>query len=424
MAKPVAERGPLCGLPIPIKDLADVAGVRSTQGSPIFADHIAGESDILVEHLEAQGGIVYAMSNTPEFGAGANTFNEVFGRTLNPWNLSRSAAGSSGGAAVALATGMAWVAHGSDWADRCAIRRASAASSACGHRPGASPPASRGKIDGTLSVEGPMARNVEDLALLSRCDGRRGARRSPVAAARWHIAISPRRARAGSRSASRSAAISASRRSIPRSPRIVDCGRARASTKRASSSRRRIPISPKRMKCFQVLARPLLRGLGASRCSRSIATSSSPKSIWNIEKRPRARRRRDRARRSAARRHVQAHARHSSKPTICCSCPATIVAAFPGRAALCRPHATAIDSTTTIDWLAIAYAITNVACPAISIPAGFTREDLPVGIQIVAPCRGEARLLAGAKLLEDCLALPRRTPIDPRPETETMPLPQ
>src|SRR3989337_2161778 len=114
MKKPVGERGVLLGLPVPIKDLNDVAGVRSTQGSPIFASRIAPTSDVMVTHLEKNGGIVYAMSNTPEFGAGANTFNEVFGRTLNPWNTSRSAAGSSGGAAVALATGQAWVAQGSD----------------------------------------------------------------------------------------------------------------------------------------------------------------------------------------------------------------------------------------------------------------------------------------------------------------------
>ena len=68
----------------------------------------------MVEHLEGNGAVVYAKSNTPEFGAGANTFNEVFGATRNPWDLSRSAAGSSGGAAAALATGMAWLAHGSD----------------------------------------------------------------------------------------------------------------------------------------------------------------------------------------------------------------------------------------------------------------------------------------------------------------------
>ena len=114
MEKPATERGRLAGLPVPIKDLTNVGGVLTTQGSPIFKDNVPAKSDILVEHLEANGGVIYAKSNTPEFGAGANTFNEVFGPTLNPWDISRSAAGSSGGAAVALATGMAWLAHGTD----------------------------------------------------------------------------------------------------------------------------------------------------------------------------------------------------------------------------------------------------------------------------------------------------------------------
>src|SRR6266568_3592535 len=147
-------------------DLVDVAGVLSTQGSPIYAKHIPEKSDVLVEHLEAEGGIVYAMSNTPEFGAGANTFNEVFGATLNPWNTTRSAAGSSGGAAVALATGMAWVAHGSDMGG--SLRNPASFCGVVGFRPSigrvARTPTS--KIDRTLSVEGPMARNVKDVALL------------------------------------------------------------------------------------------------------------------------------------------------------------------------------------------------------------------------------------------------------------------
>src|SRR6266576_671010 len=114
MKKPAGERGLLAGMPLPIKDLTNVEGVKTTQGSPIFKDNIPARSDILVDRLEDNGGVIYAKSNTPEFGAGANTFNEVFGATRNPWDVSRSAAGSSGGAAVALATGMAWLAHGSD----------------------------------------------------------------------------------------------------------------------------------------------------------------------------------------------------------------------------------------------------------------------------------------------------------------------
>ena len=86
MKKPVGNRGLLAGMPVPIKDLTNVEGVLTTQGSPIYKDTIPPRSDILVEHLENSGGLIYAKSNTPEFGAGANTFNEVFGPTLNPWD--------------------------------------------------------------------------------------------------------------------------------------------------------------------------------------------------------------------------------------------------------------------------------------------------------------------------------------------------
>src|SRR5476651_626565 len=166
MQKPAAERGLLAGLPIPIKDLTNVEGVLTTQGSPIYRDNIPARSDILVEHLEANGGIVYAKSNTPEFGAGANTFNEVFGATRNPWNTGRSAAGSSGGAAAALASGTAWLAHGTDVGG--SLRNPASFCGIVGMRPSigrvAHTPAS--SIDRNLTVHGPMARNVGDLALL------------------------------------------------------------------------------------------------------------------------------------------------------------------------------------------------------------------------------------------------------------------
>ncbi|MCP4388776.1 MAG: amidase, partial [Gammaproteobacteria bacterium] len=104
----------LGGIPVAIKDLEDVAGVRTTYGSKVSENHIPDESDLLVENIENHGGIVYAKSNTPEFGSGANTFNDVFGATRNPYDLTRSVGGSSGGAAAALASGCAWLAQGSD----------------------------------------------------------------------------------------------------------------------------------------------------------------------------------------------------------------------------------------------------------------------------------------------------------------------
>src|SRR5256714_10183494 len=102
-AEAADEVGWLAGLPISIKDLTDVAGVRTTYGSPLFADHIPTKSHPLVERIERKGGIVMGKSNTPEFGAGGSTFNEVFGRTRNPWNTSLTSGGSTGGCAGSLA---------------------------------------------------------------------------------------------------------------------------------------------------------------------------------------------------------------------------------------------------------------------------------------------------------------------------------
>ncbi len=166
MKRKPGERGLLAGLPVPIKDLTDVEGVLTTQGSPIYRDNVPARSDLMVEHLEGNGALVYAKSNTPEFGAGANTFNEVFGATRNPWDLSRSAAGSSGGAAAALAAGMAWLAHGSDMGG--SLRNPASFCGIVGMRPSIGRVAHTpiAKIDRNLGVQGPMARNVEDLALL------------------------------------------------------------------------------------------------------------------------------------------------------------------------------------------------------------------------------------------------------------------
>ena len=106
--------GHLFGLPVVIKDLTEVAGVRTTFGSSVFADHVPQASDMLVTRLEGRAASVIAKSNTPEFGAGAQTFNDVFGITRNPWNTALTPGGSSGGSAVAVTTGEAWLAHGGD----------------------------------------------------------------------------------------------------------------------------------------------------------------------------------------------------------------------------------------------------------------------------------------------------------------------
>ncbi|WP_102107904.1 amidase [Oceaniglobus roseus] len=156
---------PLHGLPLAIKDLTPVRGVRTTFGTPGFADFVPPASDPLVERLEGRGGIVIGKTNTPEMGAGGNTFNAVFGMTRNPWNTARNAGGSSGGAAAALASGQVWLAHGSDLAG--SLRTPAAYCGVVGLRcsPGVAGGASATNLFNTMSVQGPMARNVRDCAL-------------------------------------------------------------------------------------------------------------------------------------------------------------------------------------------------------------------------------------------------------------------
>ena len=159
------EAGWLAGLPVSIKDLTDVGGVRTTYGSPIFANHVPEKSHPLVERIERKGGIVMGKSNTPEFGAGGSTFNEVFGRTRNPWNTSLTCGGSTGGGSVSVATGEVWLAHGSDHGG--SLRRPGTYCSTVGLRPSAGR-VTRGTSNNLYSpqsVQGPMARNVADLAL-------------------------------------------------------------------------------------------------------------------------------------------------------------------------------------------------------------------------------------------------------------------
>ncbi|MFQ5545531.1 MAG: amidase, partial [Acidiferrobacterales bacterium] len=156
----------LGGLPVAIKDLNPVAGVRTTYGSLIFAAHIPTRSDIMVERLEDNGAIVIGKSNTPEFGAGASTFNEVFGKTRNPWNVEKSVAGSSGGASAAVASGQVWLATGSDLGGN--LRTPASFNSVVGLRPSPGRVARGPMVQpfSPLFVEGPIARSATDAALL------------------------------------------------------------------------------------------------------------------------------------------------------------------------------------------------------------------------------------------------------------------
>jgi len=157
--------GPLHGLPVAHKDLAETRGMRTTYGSPIFKEFVPDFSTLLVERTQRAGAITIGKTNTPEFGAGSQTFNPIFGATRNPWDLSKTCGGSSGGAAVALACGMLPIADGSDLGG--SLRNPASFCSVVGFRPspGRVPSVPSRNAWSPLSVVGPMARTVEDVAL-------------------------------------------------------------------------------------------------------------------------------------------------------------------------------------------------------------------------------------------------------------------
>ncbi len=410
MKKPAGDRGLLAGLPLPIKDLTDVEDVRTTQGSPIYRDRVPTRSDLLVEHLESNGAVVYAKSNTPEFGAGANTFNEVFGATRNPWDLSRSAAGSSGGAAAALATGTAWLAHGSDMGG--SLRNPASFCGVVGMRPSigrvAHTPAF--KIDRNLTQQGPMARNVEDVALLlDAMSGEHPADPLSLPALPTSFLSAARSGKGPKR-----VAYSPDLGITPVDPEVAAIT-AKAAARFAEAGaivEEAHPDLREAHQCFHVL-RAFDFAISKAALLRSKRDQLKPEIIWNIEQGLKLTvedlERAEAQRVAMTERTLEFFTTYDLLLT-----PATIVAPFPVEnryVAECAGK----KFDNYVEWLGIVYAITLVCCPALSLPCGFTASGLPVGLQMVAAPRGEAQLLAGAKVLEDILGVRGTTPIDLRP---------
>ncbi len=160
------EPGLLCGLPVGIKDVTPVAELRTTYGSPVYRDYVPREDALVVQRLRAAGAVIVGKTNCPEFAAGGNTFNEVFGRTRNPWDPTRSAGGSTGGGAAALITGMIALAEGTDLGG--SLRIPASFCGVVGLRPsvGLVPTYPADWLWDTMQVEGPVARSAEDVALM------------------------------------------------------------------------------------------------------------------------------------------------------------------------------------------------------------------------------------------------------------------
>ncbi|MCP5153169.1 MAG: amidase [Ectothiorhodospiraceae bacterium] len=398
----------LGGLPVSIKDLNPVAGVRTTFGSPIYADNVPARSDILVERLERHGGIVVAKSNTPEFGAGASTFNEVFGKTRNPWNTAKSVAGSSGGAAASVASGEVWLAHGSDLGG--SLRTPASFNAVVGLRPspGRVPHGPRPQAFTGLPVEGPIARNVADVALF--LDAICGLdREDPLSfdrpATSFLDAVRERRAplRVGFSPDLGILPVASEVRSIcaAAAARFADTG---ASVDDAC------PDFSEAIDAFQVL-RASLFAAGHAGHLRDHRDKLKPEVIWNIEKGLALTAAEIGAAEAARSRLYHSTAAFFADHDVL-ACPTAIVAPFDVDVRYVE-EVEGHRFDNYVHWIGITFAVTLTGCPSVSIPAGFTADGLPVGIQLVGPPRGEARLLAAAACLEDVLGIAPRLPIDP-----------
>lgn len=398
----------LLGLPFVAKEYNDIKGQVTTFGSPLLKSNRAKETALTVQVLEQAGGIVMAKSNVPEF-AGANTFNSVYGATRNPHNLRMTVGGSSGGSSAALASGTAWLAMGSDVGG--SLRIPASYCGIVGLRPTPGRVA-RGRsllpFD-PIWVEGPMARTVDDLALM-------------LDAQSAYVQEDP---------LSRPPPVESFSEQVKaplRGPKIAyskDLGLSEVDAEVVEVTRRaterlselkvavvdRSPDLSGSIETFQVQRAQLFATFYGELVKKE--RDKIPASIvWNVQKGLdltadeilRADRQRQRL--------VQSM-RAFFEEFDFLVCPTVSVPPFPVEQA----HPTEINGkamTTYIDWMAMTFVITVTGNPAISLPCGFTKSGLPIGLQIVARHNAEGELLALAAQLEAMLGLETVKPVDPR----------
>lgn len=371
---------PLFGLPIAIKDLALTRGIRTTFGSPLFADFVPDEDDLFVARLRAAGAVILGKTNTPEFGAGSQTFNRVFGATRNPYDLSRTCGGSSGGAAVALATGMTALADGSDLGG--SLRNPAAFCNVVGMRPspGRVPSWPRLMSSEPLAVQGPMARNVSDCALLL----------SVMAGPDPRVPIALGEAGALFREP-----LARDLKGL-RLAWTPNLGQYEVDAEVLAVLERALPVFST-LGCELDNASPDLRDADevfrvlrawqfAARFGPDFEhqrTQMKDTVVWNIEQ-GLALTLKDVTQAEIKRSQVVARVAAFFEHYDFLLCPSTQVPPFPIEQEWVQ-NINGRELATYLDWMGVCYAITVTGCPAISVPAGFTASGLPVGLQIVGP---------------------------------------
>ena len=388
--------GRLHGLPVGIKDITPTAGIRTTFGSPLFRDHVPDEDAEAVRRLKAAGAIVLAKTNTPEFAAGANTVNPVFGATRNPWNPRLSPAGSSGGSAVAVATGMLPLAQGTDFG--CSIRMPAAFCGIVGIRPtpGLTPNYPMPLAWDPGQVHGPLARSAEDAALM--LDALVGySPLSPISVAPpWQSALAEVQASRDARGL-RIAYVSDIAGIGVDSEIDAICGQSAEALRTAGATVERIQFDASDGKVPYQAWRGLWM-VGQQYANLAQLDVFGPNLKGNVEAglkvTPLDFAAAEQARAALFQRFRELFERYDLLLM-----PASPVKQFP----VDQNFPTEINGKKLenyTDWIAGAFLITLMSLPAGSVPAGMTQDGLPVGLQIVGARFQEPRILALAKVIQ------------------------
>lgn len=399
------EPGPLFGLPIAIKDLVDVAGLPTTKGSPLYQNVVAKHDALIVQRLRNAGAIILGKTNVPEFGAGSHTFNTVFGVTRNPYDLSKSAGGSSGGSAAALSCGMIAIADGSDYGG--SIRNPPNFNSVVGLRPtpGRVPNVPTTDPWGSLNLLGPMGRTVADTSLLLSVIAGLDPR-DPIA-----LCESPAQFNTV-------ADVDLSSCKVAYSP---DLGMLPVENEVTEVIEKSLPLLTD-LGCNIDIGHPNLTGgeeafdtiraMGFAREYRKTLRDYRDKLkdtvIWNIE----------RGLALSSDQIIKAnHLRTKQFINMQSFLENFDVLILPVSQVLPFPienewvdEINGVQMDTYIDWMRSCSHITMTSHPALSLPCGFTSTGLPVGVQIVGKYRKEAFLLSFAAAWEEVINVTTKRP--------------